>query len=183
MGGRAVWCGRWTTSSSGGKFGRLRAQSFERLENVMTDSQATRSVRTPWHLWVVGTIAVLWNAVGAFDYFMTETKNAAYMSQFTPEQLAFFYGFPAWVVAAWAIAVWGGVLGGLLLLLRKRLAAWVFLVSLAGLLLTTFHNYVLSNGMEIFADATSRVFTAVIFAIALGLLLYARSMSKRGVLV
>jgi hypothetical protein len=149
----------------------------------MTESDATRTVRTPWHLWVVGVIALLWNAIGAFDYVMTETKNAVYMSAFTPEQLAFFYGFPAWVVAAWAIAVWGGVLGALLLLLRRRLAVWVFLASLVAMVVTTFHNYVLSNGLEIFRDAGSRGFTAVIFAIALGLFLYARAMHKRGVLV
>jgi len=34
------------------------------------------------------------------DYVMTQTKNEAYMSGFTPEQLAFFYSFPAWVVSA-----------------------------------------------------------------------------------
>jgi hypothetical protein len=149
----------------------------------MTESEATRTVRTPWHLWVVGVIALLWNAIGAFDYVMTETKNAVYMSAFTPEQLAFFYGFPAWVVAAWAIAVWGGVLGALLLLLRRRLAVWVLLASLVAMVVTTFQNYVLSNGLEIFRDAGSRGFTAVIFAIALGLFLYARAMRKRGVLV
>lgn len=148
----------------------------------MTESEVTRAGRTPWHLWVIGVIALLWNAVGAFDYLMTETRNAAYMAKFTPEQLAFFYGIPAWAVAAWAIAVWGGVLGALLLLLRKRLAVWVFLISFAGLVITTFQNYVLSNGLEIFADAGSQAFTAVIFLIALGLLLYARAMSKRGVL-
>ena len=148
----------------------------------MTESQATRTVRTPWHLWVIGVIAVLWNAIGAFDYVMTETKNAAYMSGFPPEQLAWFYGLPMWVIAAWAIAVWGGVLGSVLLLLRRRLAVPVFLVSLAGLVITTFHNYVLSNGLEIFPDTFSRVFTAVIFAIAVALFFYARAMRERGVL-
>jgi hypothetical protein len=146
----------------------------------MTDS--TRTVRAPWHLWAIGIAALLWNAIGAFDYLMTETKNASYMSGFTPEQLAFFYGFPAWVIAAWAIAVWGGVLGSILLLLRRRLAVWVFLFSLVAMVLTTIHNYVLSNGLEIFADAGSRVFTGVIFLIALALYLYARAMRKRGVL-
>jgi hypothetical protein len=148
----------------------------------MNESHATPAVRAPWHLWATGIVAVLWNSVGAFDYVMTQTRNAAYMSAFTPEQLAFFYGIPAWVIAAWAIAVWGGVLGALLLLLRRRLAVWVFLASLLGLIVTTFHNYVLSNGLEIFVDPVSRAFTAVIFVIALGLLLYARAMSKRGVL-
>ena len=149
----------------------------------MTELQATRTVPTPWHLWVIGAIAVLWNAMGAFDYVMTETRNAAYMSAFTPEQLAFFYGFPAWVIAAWAIAVWGGILGALLLLLRRRLAVWVFLVSLVAMVVTTIHNYVLSDGLEIFADVGSQAFTAVIFVIALGLFIYSRAMHKRGVLV
>jgi len=149
----------------------------------MTALQATRTVPTPWHLWVIGAIAVLWNAMGAFDYVMTETRNAAYMSAFTPEQLAFFYRLPGWVIAAWAIAVWGGILGALLLLLRRRLAVWVFLVSVVAMVVTTIHNYVLSNGLEIFADAGSHALTAAIFVIALGLFIYARAMSKRGVLL
>jgi ABC-type xylose transport system permease subunit len=131
---------------------------------------------------VVGIIALLWNCIGAFDYLMTQTKNAAYMSGFPPEQLAFFYGLPVWVVAAWAIAVWGGVLGSVLLLLRRRLAVPVFLVSLVGLVISTFHNWALSNASEIFPDTFSRVFTVVIFAIAVGLFFYARAMDKRGVL-
>lgn len=148
----------------------------------MTETQGAANTNTPRHLWVVGGIALLWSSIGAMDYVMTQTKNEAYMSGFTPEQLAFFYGIPAWVVAAWAIGVWGGVLGALLLLLRKRLAVWVFLASLIAMVVTTFHNYVLSNGMDVIGDAFSLGFTAVIFLFALGLFLYARAMHKRGVL-
>lgn len=136
----------------------------------------------PWHLWAIGVVALLWNALGAFDYLMTQTKNEAYMAQFTAEQLDFFYGFPAWVVAAWAIAVWGGVLGAVLLLLRKQIAVWVLLVSLVAMVLTAFQNYVLSNGLEVIGDAFALTFTAVIFVVALGLFIYARHMRTRGVL-
>jgi hypothetical protein len=125
----------------------------------------------------------LWSAIGAFDYVMTQTKNARYMSAFTPEQLAFSYGLPAWVVSAWAIGVWGGVLGALLLLVRRRLAMWVFLASLIGVVVTTFRDYVFANGMAVMGDAFSLGFTAVIFLVALGLFVYARAMRKRGVLV
>jgi hypothetical protein len=59
---------------------------------------------TPKHLWVVGIFALLWSAMGAYDYLMTETQNEAYMSSFTPEQLDFFYGLPAWAVSAWTLA-------------------------------------------------------------------------------
>lgn len=139
--------------------------------------------RTPRHLWVVGVLALLWNAMGAFDYLMTQTKNATYMSAFTPEQLEYFYSFPAWAVAAWAIAVWGGVLGSVLLLLRRRIAVPVFLVSLVAMVLTTIYNFVLSEGLEIFKDAGSRALTAVIFVVAVALYLYARSLARKGVLV
>jgi hypothetical protein len=138
--------------------------------------------QTPWHLWVIGGAGLLWSAMGAFDYVMTQTRNEAYMSNFTPEQLVFFYGFPAWVVAAWAVAVWGSVLGALLLLSRRRFAVWVFLISLIAMVITTFHNYVLSNGMEVVGDTFSLSFAAVIFLVALALFLYARAMHKRDVL-
>ncbi len=140
------------------------------------------NMRAPWHLRVVGIAALLWNAVGALDYVMTQTRNAQYMSAFTPEQLAFFYGLPAWTVAAWAIGVWGAVLGSLLLLFRKGIAVWFFLASLIGVALTTLQNYVLSNGLEVMGGPGSVLFTAVIFLVAIGLYLYARAMRKRGVL-
>ena len=147
----------------------------------MSDTQETQAQGTPWHLWVVGVLALLWDGMGAFDYFATQTRNDAYMGQFTPEQLEFFYGFPAWVVAAWAIAVWGGLLGAVLLLLRKRLAAPVFLVSLIAMAITALQNYVLSSAMEV-NGTFGLVFTAVIFVIAVLQLVYARAMSRRGVL-
>lgn len=137
---------------------------------------------TPRHLWVIGVVALLWNAMGAFDYVMTQTRNEMYLSAFTPEQLEFFFTFPAWVDAAWAVAVWGGVLGCLLLLIRKRLAVWMFLASFGAMVITSFHNYVLSNGLEVVGDPFSLVFTAVIFLIALALFLYARAMQKRRIL-
>jgi hypothetical protein len=142
---------------------------------------AARS-RAPWHLWVVGGLTLLWNGFGAFDYLMTQTQNEGYMSQFTPAQLEFFYGFPAWLVAFWALAVWGGVLGSLLLLLRSRWAVEVFLVSLLSMVVTTIHNYFIADGLAVMGGAGPLVFSSVIFLVALGLFLYARAMRRRGVL-
>lgn len=148
----------------------------------MSEIHETGVAPTTWHFWAVGVFALLWSAMGAFDYVMTQTGNEAYLSEFTPEQLAFYTSFPIWVNAAWATAVWGGVLGALLLLARRRHAAWTFLVSLIAIVITTFQNYVLSNGMEVVGDAFSLGFTAVIFLLALAFYLYAREMQKRQVL-
>lgn len=149
----------------------------------MSESESRNVEKTPWHLWVIGVAGLLWNSMGAFDYVMTETRNVSYMSSFTPEQLSFFYSLPVWAIATWALGVWGGVVGAIFLLLRKGIAVWIFLVSLAGMLFTTFHNYILSNGMEVIGDPFSILFTLLIFLISLCLFLYSRAMQQRKVLV
>jgi hypothetical protein len=138
-------------------------------------------VKTPRHLWVVGIIAVLWNAIGAFDYLATQLRLEAYMSQFTPEQLAYFYGFPAWAVSAWAIAVWFALLGSIGLLLRKRWAVWLFGISIVGMLITALYNFVLTDGAKLMGSGAV-TFTAVIWFIAIFLFLYSRKMAERRVL-
>ena len=112
----------------------------------MSEDAVVQEQRAPWHLWVIGVVVLLWDLMGAFDYFATQTRNESYMSQFTPEQLEFFYGFPTWVVATWAIAVWGGLLGAVFLLLRRKWAEPVLLVSLLAMVITSFHNFVLADG-------------------------------------
>jgi len=137
----------------------------------------------PRHLWVVGIAALLWNAMGAVDYLMTETKNAAYMGSFTPEQLEYFYSYPAWAISTWAIAVWGGVLGSVLLLLRRRLAFPVFVASFLGLVVTNVYTLILSPGIEMMGGAGGLVFTGVIVLVSILLIVYSNAQAKRGVLV
>lgn len=148
----------------------------------MSENTGTNTKSTPWHLWVIGIIALLWSAMGCFDYLMTQTHNEGYMSQFSEEQLAFFYGFPTWLEAFWAIGVWGGLAGSILLLMKRRVAVWLYLASFLGALVTTFQNYFLSNGLEIMGDAMSVGMTVAILVIALGLFLYSRAMAKQGVI-
>lgn len=137
--------------------------------------------KIPRHLWIVGIIAVLWNSIGAFDYAATQFRMEAYMSQFTPEQLEYFHGFPAWAVASWAIAVWSSLIASLGLLLRKVWAVGLFGLALAAMVITFLYNFVLSDGLSMMGTGGA-IFTAVIWAIAIFLFVYARALAKRGVL-
>jgi hypothetical protein len=131
---------------------------------------------------VVGILAVLWNLMGVYDYLMTQTQNEAYMANFTPEQIEYLYGFPAWVVAAWAISVWGSLIASALLLLRKRLARDLFLLVLVTMLITMIYNFVLSNGLEIMGDPASLAVSGAVVVIAVLLYWYARRQAAVGVL-
>ncbi len=149
----------------------------------MSDENENIKLATPWHLWVVGVVSLLWGAVGAMDYLMSQTRNEEYMSAFTPELLEFFYAIPTWAIASWAIAIWGGVLGSILLLLRRRHAVGAFVASLIGMAITSFQNYVLSNGLEVMGDPFSLMFTGAIIVVSIALVFYSRLMYQRGVLI
>ncbi len=139
-------------------------------------------VKTPWHLWVVGVLTLLWNGLGVLDFAMTQTKNEAYMSQFTEEQLAYFYGFPMWFVVTWGGATIGAAAGSLLLLLRSRFAAVLFGAALVCLVLSNVYTFVLTDGLEMMGGTTPLIITVVVMVIAVGEVIYARRQTQRGVL-
>ena len=140
-------------------------------------------MKRPWHLWVIPILAVLWNAGGAFDYLMTQTGNEAYLSMLTAEQRAYLAAFPTWVEASWALGVWGAMFGSLALLVRLRLAAPLFLVSLLGLAGNILYGQVLSDpsAYEIMGTAGT-LFSVLICLSILFLWLYSRRMAERGYL-
>ena len=140
------------------------------------------STRIPSHLWIVGALATLWNGFGAFDYLMTQTRNAQYLASFTDPQRIYFESFPIWMEAMWATGVWGGLAGSLLLLARSRYAVAAFALSLAGLAASTLYQYVLSSPPPEMTSGAMLGMNLVIWAVAIGLLVYAMRMRRRGVL-
>ena len=136
--------------------------------------------KAPTHLWIVGILSLLWNCFGVADYILSQTRNEAWLANFTAEQRAFIDSFPAWMEACWAFGVWGALLGSILLLARSRFAVAAFAVSLAGLAAATAGQYAVLE-----APAMSGVewgMTAAIWVIEIALLYYATRMRARGVL-
>ena len=146
----------------------------------MPDNTMKMTTSTPWHLWAVGALALLWNGYGGYDYVMTQTNNAAYLAQFTPEQRAYFDSFPMWMEVVWAVGVWGAVLGSVLLLLRSKWAFHAFLASLIAFAASVIYGQ--TSGGAAVMGTTGMVFSAAIFLLGLGFVMYSRMMTRKGVL-
>lgn len=140
-------------------------------------------MKTPWHIWLIGAVSLLWNAGGAYDYIMAQYAPEAYLAAATPEQQAYYEGFPAWATVFWALGVWGAIAGSVLLLARSRFAALAFGVSLIGLMANTTRLFATAGAEAIdLLGKGSLAFTALLIVVALGLWLYARTMARMGVL-
>lgn len=145
----------------------------------MAEASFARRSHTPVWFYAVAVLAVIWNAFGAVDYLMTQFRVEAYMANFTEAQLAYFYGFPAWFVAVWATAVWAALIASLLLLVRNKLAAPVFLLSLAGFTINTVYSFAFTPALELMG-AGNVVFSGVIFASLVFFWWFSTFSAKRG---
>lgn len=135
--------------------------------------------RRPWHLWLIGIIGCLWSSMGVVSFILTQMRVEAVMSRFPPQQRAYFESFPWWTVAFWAISVFGGVIGSLLLLLKNRLAFHLLLASVIGAIVFNLGGVFLLGGMDVMRDTGGLGLTAVPIVFAACLAYYARAMSSR----
>lgn len=135
---------------------------------------------TPAHLWIVGVLSLLWNLFGCYDYLMSELSPASYYASMgmSPESSAYMAELPAWLIAFWALGVWGSFVGSLLLLARSRRAVLAFAVSLLGLAVSQLTQaFVLHPPQPAPVGLTLVIWSALVF-----FLIYARSMAAKGVL-
>lgn len=143
----------------------------------MTEATAHRAA-APWHLWVVGIVTLLFNAMGIVSYLTTKLGMLAEMG-LDAEQIAFMESYPAWIGAFWALGVWGAFAGSVLLLARSRWAVTAMVVATIGLVGTTIGNYVV---LAVPAAMQAPAFDVAIWVVTLFLLFYARAMASGGVL-
>jgi hypothetical protein len=141
-------------------------------------SETGGGARTPWHLWLVGAVALVFVGFGAVDFVATVTRFGPYVSNFPPELMEYFYGLPVWIYAIWGVTIAAGLIGAVLLLLRRKLAAPLIAVSTIGpiqsLVLPMLYPPPIEYGGPISAT--------VITAIPVLLFVYAVRMTRRGIL-
>jgi len=91
-----------------------------------------------WSFWTIGAIALIWNVLGGINFFVQ--MNPDVLAAYRESERAIIEGRPIWATGAFAIAVFGGALGCLLLLLRKSVSYYFFIASLLGVIVTMIHT-------------------------------------------
>lgn len=136
----------------------------------------------PAHLWIVGIVALLWNAFGCYDYWMTMTANQTYLGKFPADAIAYIDGLPKWLVAMWAVGVWGGLLGALLLLARSRLAVGAFLLSAIGAIVGMGYEKFMTAQPASMTSGAMAIMPWVVTVLTLAFLWYALNADRKGLL-
>lgn len=140
----------------------------------------TNKIEIPIWFWIVSVVALLWNLMGLFAFYSDMTISNDALSAMTSEQRGLYETQPLWAKIAFGGSVIFGVLGCIGLLMRKRFASQLLLLSLACVLAQMAHGF-LSNAYEIMG-ATSMIMGVTVLIFALFLVWFSRMALVRGYL-
>lgn len=107
----------------------------EQLEDVVSETETSR---VHWSFWVIGTVALVWNAMGVVNIFMQ--MNPDVLATYPESHRTIVASQTGWIAASVTIAIFGGTLGCVLLLLRKAGAIWLFYASLVAMIVVVAHT-------------------------------------------
>ena len=109
------------------------------------------TTKPPIWFWIISALALIWYVLGVYFYLQQAYNTTFYRSMYTPEQLMVVDEMPAWATAAFAIAVFAGIFGVFGLILRKKWAKTLFLISVLGIVLQYIYNVFIGKMYELFS--------------------------------
>ena len=129
------------------------------------------TTKPPVWFWIISILALIWNSMGVNQYLQQAYNTEAFKSMVSTEELEMIGQLPTWYTAVFAIAVFAGALGCILLLLRKKLAYFVLLLSLISVLF--------QMGYITFSMNMANIMTPFIVIVAVLLVLFSKHSKKK----
>ena len=140
-----------------------------RSDEVMND-KAESGIH--WSFWAITVVALIWNVLGGVNFFAQ--MDADTVATFPESHRAIIEGRPIWATAGFALGVFGGSFGCVLLLLRKSAALYVFILSLLGMIVTMIHTIGVGSSKVSFSPVEIIVMIVMPLLVAAFLVWYSR---------
>jgi len=137
-------------------------------------------IKLPMSFWLITIVMLLWNVMGSINLLWQLTASADVLAAFPKAHRAIIMDRPLWATIGFAIGVFGGVLGCLLLMLRKTLARGVFIVSLVGIVITMINTILVTSSVDGFGFVEIFMMIIIPVLVAVFLVWYSSAIEKNG---
>ena len=132
-----------------------------------------------WTFWVIAFIALLWNLIGLAIFVLQVKLSPEMIAAMPAPQRAVYAATPAWINAVFGVAVVSGVLGAISLLLKKRWAVPLFLLSSLAIVVQLVGAYAVTPVWQS-SGAAGLGLPVMLVVIALYLWWYSRDAAAKG---
>lgn len=146
---------------------------------MIENTDSTTSNNVPVWFWIVSVVGLLWFLMDASAFYMRVFGADAAMAQMPENQQMLYKTMPSWVNVVFALEVIGGLLGCIGLLLRKKWALPLFIISIVGVLCQSFYIWFLSDAVNVMGSMAI-VMPALAIVIGLVMIFFSRSSIAKG---
>ena len=122
---------------------------------------------------IIAVVALLWNVLGCLAFALDLRLTPEDIAKLPEAQQTLYATRPGWAVAATATAVIGGALGCIGLLLGRKWAFIVLVLSLIGILVQDYGLFVMVDGATL-AGPAAVVLQSIVLLVGIGLVLLSR---------
>lgn len=140
---------------------------------------ATAATARPTSFWVIAIAALAWNLLGLAMFYLQVNMSPEQLAAMPAEQRQVYEGTPGWLNIAFGIAVVSGALGAIGLLMKKKWAVALFLISLIAVVVQMVGAYVATPAWAVYG-ATGLIMPVIVLVIALLLWRYSGKAAARG---
>jgi hypothetical protein len=146
---------------------------------MAANSPSSSTARAPRWMTAASLGGIAWSIFGVIQFLgsVSATNESLIASGLTPEQAAAMTGYPTWMTVAFAVGVFSGLAGSVLLLLRNAAAMLVLLVSLLAYVALWIGDAV--HGVFAALGAPQVIILTLVVAIAAALFVLSRHTSAK----
>ncbi len=125
--------------------------------------------KVPMWFWVLAIIFLLWNIMGLGSFFMHAFISTDALDAMLSAERALYESYPLWTMIVFAIAVFGGFLGSLGLVLRKKWSKLAFIISICAIIPQMIQNVFFTKSIEVYGlvQAVTMPILVVVFGVFL----------------
>lgn len=135
--------------------------------------------KPPIWYWITLSLLLLWNVIGIVTLIGQVTLSEDAMAMMTPAERQFYLDMPGWVNWAFGLAVFGGFMGCVALLARRKWARPFLIASLIGVIVQFGYNLFIGGGLEVF-DTGALALPLITLIIAIFLVWLSGASQRKG---
>lgn len=141
---------------------------------------ATLRNRAPAWFWVVAVLILLWGAAGVAAFYLDVNTTPGQLAEMSAYDQKLLASRPTWFLWLYGVAVWSGLIGGIVLLLRSSLAQAAFVLSLVTVVAMFGYFFAVTDIVAVKGFVASAGFPIVIAALAVFQVWFAGYARRRG---
>ena len=129
-------------------------------------------IKIHWSFWLICIAALIWNVMGSINFIMQ--MNPDMLANYPEAAQSLIASRPMWATGAFAVAVFGGAFGEVLLLLKNSSAYYIFIASFLGVIVANIHTFNVSSSVDIWIGS---LMSLVVAAFLIG---YTKLVKRKG---